>query len=128
MTILNDFPRNSTGHSDWFGEKQPSMENVRHTGRIVFANSKLNMGQAEAGRNLWLFSWTVTLWLEKHFKEIAAEFNRDRHKIQGYYRRFFYYQKIAAQNPNNKEAGGTSTPISPPLMKLKRHSRLGQRP
>lgn len=38
------------------GEKQPSMENVRRAGRVVFANGGPNPGQTEAIKNLWLFS------------------------------------------------------------------------
>ena len=88
------------------GEKLPSMENIRRIGRVVFAGCKLNASQAEAGKDLWLFSWMVTLWLEKHFQEIATEFNNDRRKIQGYYRRFFHYLKITTSNPLGKGAGG----------------------
>ena len=88
------------------GEKKPSMENVRRAGRVVFADSKLDKSQVEAGKDLWLFSWMLTLWLEKHFKEISAEFKGDRRKIQNFYRRFFHYQKIAAQPLASKGAGG----------------------
>ncbi|HEV2328821.1 MAG TPA: hypothetical protein VGY56_08560 [Verrucomicrobiae bacterium] len=88
------------------GRKQPSMESVRRAGRVVFANSKLNTSQAEAGKDLWLFSWMVTLWLEKHFVEIAAEFKNDRHKIKNYYQRFFHYLKIVSQDQSDKGAGG----------------------
>ena len=48
----------------------------------------------------------VTLWLEKHFAEIAVEFNNDRRKIQNYYRRFFHYLKIVSQNQGDQGAGG----------------------
>ena len=76
------------------GTKHPSMENVRRAGRVVFSTQKLNTSQAEAGKDLWLFSWMVTLWLEKHFTEIAAEFRDERREIQNYYRRFFHYLEV----------------------------------
>jgi hypothetical protein len=88
------------------GQKLPSMQNVMHAGRVVFANSKLNVSQSEAGKDLWLFSWMVTLWLEKHCKEIADEFKNDRSKIQSYYQRFFHFLKIVSQKQNSKGAGG----------------------
>ena len=88
------------------GGKLPSMENIRRTGRVVFTNSKLNVSQAEAGKDLWLFSWMVTLWLEKHFREIVAEFKGDPRKIQNYYRRFLHYLKIVSRDQNSKGAGG----------------------
>jgi len=76
------------------GRKQPSMESVRHTGRIIFPTNKQSVNHADAGKDLWLFSWMVTVWLEKHFTEIAAEFKSDPRKIRNYYRRFFHYLKI----------------------------------
>jgi hypothetical protein len=76
------------------GKKQPSMETVRRIGRIIFATSKPDTNHDDARKDLWLFSWMVTLWLEKHFTEIAAEFKGDRLKIQKYYRRFFHYLEI----------------------------------
>jgi|GEM_PF-2089673 len=88
------------------GDKLPSMENVRRAGRVVFADSRLNASQAESGKDLWLFSWMVTLWLEKHFAEIAVEFKNDRRKIQNYYRRFFHYLKIVSPNQGDQGAGG----------------------
>ena len=76
------------------GTKQPSMENVRRTGRIIFSNSKINTAQAEVGKDIWLFSWMVTLWLEKHFTEIATEFRGEHRRIQNYYSRFFHYLEV----------------------------------
>ncbi len=76
------------------GQKQPSMESVRHAGRIILPTNKQRLNHADAGKDLWLFSWMVTLWLEKHFTEIAAEFKNDPRKIQNYYRRLFHYLKI----------------------------------
>jgi len=32
----------------------------------------MNPEQVEVGNDLWLFSWMITLWLEKHFKEVAS--------------------------------------------------------
>lgn len=75
------------------GKKQPSMETIRRAGRIIFNSGKLNPIQIEAGKDLWLFSWMVTLWLEKHFTEVAAEFKGEDRKIRNYYRRFFQYLK-----------------------------------
>lgn len=77
------------------GKKRPSMESIRHVGRILFAANKQSANQAEAGKDLWLFSWMVALWLEKHFTEIAAEFKGDRSKIRNYYRRFSHYLEIS---------------------------------
>lgn len=77
------------------GKKQPSMENVRLAGRVVMAAHKRTGSQAEIEKDLWLFSWMVTLWLEKHFTEIAAEFKTDRRKIRSYYSRFFRYLEIS---------------------------------
>ncbi|HEU6448907.1 MAG TPA: hypothetical protein VFV23_10770 [Verrucomicrobiae bacterium] len=80
--------------NNWLkGKKQPSMENIRRAGRIIFNSSRLNSTQMEAGKDLWLFSWMITLWLEKHFKEITAGFKGDERKIKTYYRRFFQYLK-----------------------------------
>ena len=87
------------------GTKQPSMENVRHAGRIIFSDAKINAAQAEAGKDLWLFSWMVTLWLEKHFTEIAAEFKNDRRAIQNYYRRFFHYLEVFPLSHNQGADG-----------------------
>jgi hypothetical protein len=86
------------------GKKQPSMESVRRSAQVIFKSNKLNPRQTrtEAGKDLWLFSWMITLWLEKHFAEIAAEFKGDNRKIKTYYRRFFHCLKLA----QSKEAGG----------------------
>ena len=81
------------------------MENVRHAGRIIFSDAKINAAQAEAGKDLWLFSWMVTLWLEKHFTEIAAEFKNDRRAIQNYYRRFFHYLEVFPLSHNQGADG-----------------------
>jgi hypothetical protein len=76
------------------GKKQPSLENVRRAGRLVFTPGNPNLQQNEIGNDLWLFSWMIVLWLEKHFTEIAAEFKGDSREIRHYYRRFFHYLKI----------------------------------
>lgn len=83
--------------------KQPSLENIRRSGQAVFVACKLNPKQIEAAKDLWLFSWMITLWLEKHFAEIAAKLKGDSRKIGNYYRRFFHYLEIT------KGAGGLFT-------------------
>ncbi len=91
----------------WFrGKKLPSMESIRRTGRIAFNNSKFSGSQIESQKHLWLLSWMVTLWLEKHFKEITTEFNHDRRKIKNYYQRFFHYLTIFSRIQKGKGAGG----------------------
>ena len=88
------------------GEKLPSMENVRRGGRVLFKNRNPGGNQAESEKHLWLLSWMVTLWLEKHFTEISAEFEKDRSKIKSYYQRFFHYLKVYSQIQNEEGAGG----------------------
>jgi len=73
------------------GKKRPSMKNVVRAGQIILASSQLSPKQTEATEDLWLFSWMITLWLEKHFTEIVAEFKGDNRKIEHYYRRLSYY-------------------------------------
>ena len=90
------------------GRKQPSLKNVRCSGQAIFATGKLKPKQTEAAKDLWLFSWMITLWLERHFTEIAGTLNRDSRKIQNYYRRFFHYLKMANFARNGKGAGGLS--------------------
>ncbi|MDB6027445.1 MAG: hypothetical protein JWM68_3668 [Verrucomicrobiales bacterium] len=75
------------------GKKQPSMETIRRSGRVIFTSHELNPKQFSVQNDLWLFSWMVTLWLEKHFTEVAWEMKGDRSKMQTYYRRFFRYMK-----------------------------------
>lgn len=90
--------------NNWLkGRKQPSLKNVRRSGQTIFTPGKLNFQQTEAAKDLWLFSWMITLWFEKHFAEIAAELKGDSRKIGNYYRRFFRYLEI------NKRAGGLFT-------------------
>ncbi len=48
----------------------------------------------------------ITLWLEKHYKEIAVEFEGETGKIQNYYRRFFHYLEIFHVAKSGKGAGG----------------------
>lgn len=75
------------------GKKQPSLKNITHAGRVVFTPlSESSTAQTEA--DLWLFSWMITVWLEKHFAEIAVEFKNDRRQIQRYYQRFFHHLEI----------------------------------
>lgn len=88
------------------GKKQPSIKNIRRAGQIIFASlPKVQSSTAQAEADLWLFSWMLTLWLEKHFTEIAAEFKDDRRQIRRYYQRFFHYLKIDWFARNGKEAG-----------------------
>jgi hypothetical protein len=85
------------------GKKQPSVESIRRTWQAVVTAKHLPPDQAGAGNDRWLFSWMITLWLEKHFTEIAGEFKGETPKIQRFYRRFFHYLKISH---NGKGAGG----------------------
>ncbi|HEV2327501.1 MAG TPA: hypothetical protein VGY56_01795, partial [Verrucomicrobiae bacterium] len=62
--------------------------------------------KAEIGNDRWLFSWMITLWLEKHFTEVADEFKGEIPKIQRFYRRFFHYLQISQVTHNGKGAGG----------------------
>ncbi len=99
-TDLNVVNAKAVEVNSWLkGKKQPSVKNVRRSGQVIFASHE----QAEAGKDLWLFSWMITLWLEKHFTEIAAEFRNDRRKIQHYYRRFFHYLEIDGLAGNGKK-------------------------
>jgi hypothetical protein len=59
------------------GRKLPSLKNVRRIGRVIFDDSRQNANQADAGKDLWLFSWMITLWIERHFVEIASEFKNE---------------------------------------------------
>ena len=88
------------------GKKQPSVENIRRAWLSIVTAKKLTLQQAEIGKDRWLFSWMITLWLEKHFTEVAAEFKGETKKIQKYYRRFFHYLKIFHIVQKGKGAGG----------------------
>jgi hypothetical protein len=88
------------------GKKQPSVESIRRTWQAIVTAKHLSPNQAEAGNDRWLFSWMITLWLEKHFAEIAAEFNGENPKIQSFYRQFFHYLEVGRDTPNEKGAGG----------------------
>ena len=85
------------------GKKQPSVESIRRTWQAVVTAKHLPPDKAEIGNDRWLFSWMITLWLEKHFTEVAGEFNGEIAKIQTFYRRFFHYLQIAH---NGKGADG----------------------
>jgi hypothetical protein len=86
------------------GNKRPSLKNVRRAGEVIFSPGDANPLQNEI--DLWIFSWMITLWLEKHFTEVAAELDNDSRKIQLYYRRFFRYLKIDPVARNGNGAGG----------------------
>ena len=88
------------------GKKQPSVENIRRSWRAVGVARGFSPGHAEAGRDRWLFSWMVALFLESHFKAIEAEFKGDALKIQKYYRRFFDYLKIDFKCGSSKRLAG----------------------
>lgn len=88
------------------GRKLPSLKNIRRTGHLIFDANGQKVSQADVGNDLWLFSWMITLWLEKHFTEISSEFKNDDRKIQSYYRRFFHYLKILNSVRNGQGAGG----------------------
>ena len=87
------------------GKKQPSVDSIRRTWQAVVPAGHLPPNQTEAGNDRWLFSWMITLWLEKHFAEILAEFKGNTAKIQRYYRRFFHYLRIAQTICNGNGAG-----------------------
>lgn len=107
-TDLNVVNAKAIEVNSWLkGKKQPSVKNVRGSGQVIFAPHE----QAEAGKDLWLFSWMITLWLEKHFTEIAAEFRNDRRKIQHYYRRFFHYLEMT-DSPGTGKRTGEPSPAS----------------
>ena len=78
------------------GRKQPSVQNIKRSGHVLFASLKLNLKQFAVENDLWLFSWMVTLWLERHFSEVAAELKGDPREIRTYYRRFFHYSNSLA--------------------------------
>jgi hypothetical protein len=86
------------------GKKLPSMQNIRRAGRVAFKNSKSYGSQHESEQHIWLLSWLVTLWLEKHLAEISAEFENNRSKIKKYYQRFFHYLKV--YHTSRRRAGG----------------------
>ena len=91
------------------GNEQPSVKNVLRSWEAIVAANNIPPQQAKVGKDRWLFSWMITLWLEKHFTEIAAEFKGDKDetkKIQNYYRRFFHYLKIFHIAKSGKGAGG----------------------
>jgi hypothetical protein len=87
-------------------KKQPSVKNIRRTWQAIAATAELNPEQDAVGMDRWLFSWMITVWLEKHFAEIETQFKRDPRKIKRYYRRFFLYLKLVKTKPNGKGAGG----------------------
>lgn len=91
------------------GRKLPSLNNVRRSGQAIFTPGKLKPKQTEAANDLWLFSWMITLLLERHYTEIAATLNGDSGKIQNYYRRFFHYLETTSFARNGKGAGGLFT-------------------
>jgi hypothetical protein len=106
-TYLRNIDAKSIEVNSWLkGKKQPSVESIRRTWQADATAKHLPSDQAEAGNDRWLFSWMITLLLEKHFTEIAAEFKDDYPKIQTYYRRFFHYLKISHVAHNGKGAGG----------------------
>ncbi len=75
------------------GKKQPSVANIERIGQVLFAPKKAITGMLRIEGDLWIFSWMITLWLEKHFTEIYAELNGDPAKIRTYYRRFFHHER-----------------------------------
>ena len=89
--------------------KQPSLKNVRRSGQAIFTPANFKPKQTEAANDLWLFSWMITLWLERHFTEVASMLSRDRRKIQNYYRRFFHYLNSDDFARNGEGAGGLFT-------------------
>jgi hypothetical protein len=90
----------------WNGKKQPSVKNIWRSWQSIVTAKNLTPQQAEIGKDRWLFSWMITLWLENHYTEIAAEFKDDIKNIQNYYRRFFHYLEIFHITQKGKGAGG----------------------
>jgi hypothetical protein len=88
------------------GKKQPAVKNIRRSWEAIVIAKNLTPKQAEVGKDRWLFSWMITLWLEKHYTEIAIEFKGETRKIQNYYRRFFHYLEIFHIAKSGKGAGG----------------------
>jgi hypothetical protein len=88
------------------GKKQPSVENIRRSWQAIVSAKNLTPRQAEIGGGRWLFSWMISVWLEKHFAEVAAEFKDETKNIQKYYRRGFHYLKIFHIAQKGKGAGG----------------------
>jgi hypothetical protein len=88
------------------GKKQPSVENIRRSWQATVFAKNLTPRQAEIGGGRWLFSWMISLWLETHFTEVAAEFKGETKEIQNYYRRFFHYLEIFHIAQKGKGAGG----------------------
>ncbi len=87
------------------GKKQPSVKNIRRSWQIISKRSGLPQDQSEATGDIWLLSWMATLWLEKHFKEVAAGLKNDTARIQRYYRRFFHYLTIVRKARKEEGAG-----------------------
>jgi hypothetical protein len=104
---LNSINAKAVEVNSWLkGKKQPSIENIRRSWQAIVTAKILTPEEAEAGKDRWLFTWMITLWLEKHYTEIAVVFKGDTRKIQNYYRRFFHYLEIFHIIQKGKGAGG----------------------
>jgi hypothetical protein len=87
----------------------PSVKNIQNSWRVVVTAMHLSPKDAENGADTWLFSWMITLLMEKHFNEITAALPGDPSKVKRYYSRFFQYLKLDLTIPGSgKEAGGHS--------------------
>ena len=87
-------------------DEKPSVKNVLRSWESIVTANNIPPEKASIEKDRWLFSWMITLWLEKHFVEVAAEFNGETKQIQKYYRRFFHYLKIFNIVKSGKGAGG----------------------
>jgi len=94
--------------SRWLkGKKQPSVKNIRRSWQAVAAEKQLNPREREIGWGAWIFSWMITLLMERHCEEITTAFKGDAVKIRHYYQRFFYYLRMDFHKTRaGNEAGG----------------------
>lgn len=100
----------------WLNEKkpkQPSLANIRRSWQAIKAAKILLPQDDKYGCDGWIFSWLITLLMEKHFREISAEFKGNAEFIQNYYERFFHYFEIDLSTTRpDQGAGGRNAPTS----------------
>ncbi len=77
------------------GKKLPSIPKIEQFWEVVATVHKLKPTQGDTGRGVWMFSWMVTLLMEKHYEEIQVWFKNNPVEIKRYYRRFFHHLKTA---------------------------------
>ena len=89
------------------GKKQPTLESIRSSWKVIKAAKLLRPPAERHGCDRWIFSWMITLLMEKHFREISAAFKDDTKGIKNYYGRFFHYMEIDLNKTHpHKRAGG----------------------